>query len=279
MLATKEKPNSNNVNKINGGESIVKKSLIIIYLISIFFSLSCKKHREYNNNKSKYRITDKNFLIKKLFNSIKNNNLIRVKEIIKMGVGANSRNYNGETALSYAVSHSFPTIVTYLIKNGAMVNEKNLSAETSPLHLVPSVLLAKILIENKANLEIKDYIGETPLIYAIKSKNINLIKFLLLKGADINTKNDKGETILMYMAQFGDLKIIKFLISNGASVNLINNFDSSVKQNGTGYSTALDYAIYTRTKNKKNLRIISFLRSKGAKTFKYFYKRGYRKRR
>ena len=76
--------------------------------------------------------------------------------------------------------------------------------------------LAKILIDNNADINIKSAIsGYTPLFWAAISNQKNIVHFLIKNGADVNAKdNDRQETILHEMAHQGKLEIAS-LMSNG----------------------------------------------------------------
>ena len=78
------------------------------------------------------------------------------------------------------------------------------------------------LIENGANVNAVDLKGETPMFYAVRAKNEQLIKNLIAKGADINARNNKGESVLFIAAENDDKKMAKFLLDNGASARLQN---------------------------------------------------------
>lgn len=52
----------------------------------------------------------------------------------------------------------------------------------------------KLLIENGAEINIKDNDGNTPLHYAAKRGFMGIIRLLVENGADINAKNNDGQT-------------------------------------------------------------------------------------
>jgi ankyrin repeat protein len=81
----------------------------------------------------------------------------------------------------------------------------------------------KLLLANKADLEVKDNNGETPLQEAALEGNDDLVKFLLDKKADVNTKNNKGNTPLLNVAHQGRISIVRLLLANKADVNSKNN--------------------------------------------------------
>ena len=78
--------------------------------------------------------------------------------------------------------------------------------------------LIKYLIENGANINIANKIGQTPLMIAISANNIMLSKYLLDRGADINIKNKYGQTPLMLAVESNNPSTVKWLIEKGADV-------------------------------------------------------------
>ena len=91
----------------------------------------------------------------------------------------------------------------------------NISAQRGDLKL------AKKLIASGSGVN-EDLIG-TPLFYAIKGNQIEMVRFLLEKKADPNTVSDGWEdeygyknTPLMTAIQCGHLEIIQLLIEHGA---------------------------------------------------------------
>lgn len=135
--------------------------------------------------------------------------------------------------------------------------------------------MLKFLIDTGLDINIKNYYGENILIYAIKTKNNNLVKFILnyklaninksqslieavktndieiikdlIKSkVDINEKNTCGNTPLMISAENKniDQNIVKLLIKNGADINQKNN------KNETVLTTAIKY------NNKKIIQLL-----------------------
>jgi hypothetical protein len=100
--------------------------------------------------------------------------------------------------------------------------------------------MMKILIDNGANLEIKDVDGETPTFVASSSYSPEIIKLLLDGGANPNAMDPEGWTCVMISARSGDYETTKALLGAGADLNLGRDmfgrtaFDISAGQaNGT----------------------------------------------
>lgn len=72
--------------------------------------------------------------------------------------------------------------------------------------------LVEMLIKKSADVNgHKEY--ATPLFWAVRYNRVDIAKLLVDNGADVNLKNTKGQTVLFISAR---LKITKFLLENGA---------------------------------------------------------------
>lgn len=83
-----------------------------------------------------------------------------------------------------------------------------------------NVEMMKILIDNGANLEIKDVDGETPTFVVSSSSAPEVIKVLLNAGANPNACAADGWTCLMMAARQGDYESTKALLNAGADLYL-----------------------------------------------------------
>lgn len=88
--------------------------------------------------------------------------------------------------------------------------------------------MAKILLDNGAQTDIKDDDGKSILYYPIKYDNIELIKNILLinsKSISIsihNIKDNNGNISIHYAIKLKKLDIVKLLIDNGSNVNYVD---------------------------------------------------------
>lgn len=112
----------------------------------------------------------------------------KTRELVARGADVNERAANGEGALSCAVSH-------------------------------PDIL--KWLLQHKAQVNIRNYRGETPLIWALDSGQAHGALVLLAYGANPNAKAFYGETALMRALQYPDL--VRALLQRGANPRPVNN--------------------------------------------------------
>ena len=74
----------------------------------------------------------------------------------------------------------------------------------------------KLLVENGANVKIKNKDLSVPMVKAVRTTP-EIVKCLIDKGADIKSKNTFGETPLSYAIEAGNAEIIKILKEAGAT--------------------------------------------------------------
>ena len=72
--------------------------------------------------------------------------------------------------------------------------------------------IIKFLIANGAELNIKNYCGDTPLMNAIRSGHKKCVELLIKAGADTNVKNVDHLTVLHYASIYGHKDILELLI-------------------------------------------------------------------
>ncbi len=79
------------------------------------------------------------------------------------------------------------------------------------------------LLKDGANLNVKDYMGFTPLIQAVYYRCTDIVSLLLkFDKSNINDIDTDGNTALMYAAQHG-VDVIEMLLKAGADPNIQNN--------------------------------------------------------
>ncbi|XCN71444.1 MAG: ankyrin repeat domain-containing protein [Candidatus Electrothrix aestuarii] len=183
-----------------------------------------------------------------------------VKYLIKEGAEINPKEGFAETPLMWAVFNGHYDIVDLLIKKGAKIDslpriycKKQINTDKSHYHIAdplteketlkfcidfygplqgePALILAaqrghtdlvKLLIENKANINIKNLYSYTPLIAAAENGHHDIIQLLLEAGADINAINVEGNSALIKSTENGDTESVKLLIDHGADPNIRN---------------------------------------------------------
>ncbi len=89
----------------------------------------------------------------------------------------------------------------------------------SPLHFAikeQNFEIVKLLIKHKANLEFKNNYKETALNFAVRAGNLDIIKYLLEQGANINTQASDRSTPLENAMHLDDIESVNLLKKHGA---------------------------------------------------------------
>lgn len=120
-------------------------------------------------------------------------------------------------------------MINLLCSSGANPDARNQIGTTNRTALMAAsdykpewrIAYTKALVENGANVNLKDNNGNTALMYNINDNDT--FKFLVENKADLNIRNNKGQTILILAAEAEKSGIIVFLVSCGANINLRDN--------------------------------------------------------
>lgn len=121
---------------------------------------------------------------------LKNNDYLKVQELVQKGEDVNATNESGETVLMYAMrSHCDFKILTLLMESGADI----------------------YALDNE---------GVSVFDTAITYNNIAMVNYFLEKGVDVNkTERKSGFTPLMCASAYGRKDIVKILLDKGADKN------------------------------------------------------------
>lgn len=133
----------------------------------------------------------------------------------------------GKTALMYAVISTIEELIESLIHLRLVSSTIRLTDFMTPqmLHqLKPQYEPQKercvnFLIENGADIRLRDKKGISILTHAARTGNLNVVKNLVGHGANVHDKSPRGITPLYAAAINGHTEIADFLISQGANVD------------------------------------------------------------
>lgn len=163
-----------------------------------------------------------------------------------------ARDKEGWTAVICAAANNDHKSVELLIKAGAEVNVKD-NLGWSPLMYATDVKygvkMVSFLLDNGADPNVRNKDGDTPLITAVSTNIIASVKLLIEKGADIHATDAKGRSALIIAVVNGNAEIVSYLLNKGTKLE-------SVDQEG---KTPLMWAA-----TKGNLEIVKLLLAKGA---------------
>lgn len=146
-----------------------------------------------------------------------------------LGGSPHCRPLRDDDTMSYIVNRSadgqlaHPTIPAYL-SNGSF-------RFSTALHIAAfngNVGIAKLLIENGADINATMACGDTPLMVSVLHHRKDLIVFLLERSADVNAVNYDYNTALTFAIRTGDEDVMRMLESHGAELSASNWFGENL---------------------------------------------------
>ena len=142
-------------------------------------------------------------------------------DLIKRGMDVNTVDRAGNTLLIQAMRSDVPDLVDYLLQRRARVNTRNRNGETalSIAAYTGKFQYVKRLVE--AGAEVNFY-GWPPLAYASYNGHLEIVDYLLKHGAEINAKTENGSSALFFAARFGHIEVVKLLLKNKADPTIAN---------------------------------------------------------
>ena len=173
-----------------------------------------------------------------LYNASKNGDDETVRKLVGLLDNEESDNYklqqtmiadeNGSTPLIWASFENHIKVVAELLKINSYIDAKNKDETGGYTALMIAsaygrVEIAKMLLDNHANVNIKDAEGATAIILASMRGHFNIVKLLLENGANINDKDNDGNTAILWACMKGHFNIVELLLENGANINVKDN--------------------------------------------------------
>jgi ankyrin repeat protein len=241
-----------------------------------------------------------------LMTASRTGNADAVAMLLDHGARVNAKeNWRGQSALMWAAAEKHPAVVELLIQRGADVNARSAVFDFTQLRpkegSVPmnyprdgftALLFAarvgdlesgQALVNAKADVNLGDPDGITPLIEAIVNFHFDFAGFLLDRGADPNASDGKGRSPL-YAAvdmhtldtstrpsikppdKLDSLDVIKALLAHGANPNaqLIDYVAPRGPLDVADYSMGAGATPFLRAAKAADLEVIRLLLDKGA---------------
>ena len=150
----------------------------------------------------------------------------------------------GESLLHFACKYNLPDHVKLLLSQGSEVNVSGGRLKNTPLHETcfnpnkvnrdmksrsshsTSLLIVKLLVKSKADVNAVNKYSTTPLHSCCIEGLADCATYLIDHGADITLKAGKAakeSTALHFAAEYGWASIAKLLLSRGADRNITNS--------------------------------------------------------
>ena len=138
-----------------------------------------------------------------------------VELLLKYGIKINTMDKKGRTVLQKIIESNHVELVRTILRHGI--------DEIYIVHLAASVgdtTLLKTFLKNKIDINQKEPLGRTPLLFALLYDRTQFAKMLLDHGADfslveINTIDERGKTVLQKIIESNDAELVRTVLRRG----------------------------------------------------------------
>lgn len=206
------------------------------------------KTNMYNKRRLKKTRGGKEIYVDEIENNTIFRNIDMLNDVIKLFIqkskDINKKNKNGETPLSLAIQYGYDdSVINEIIKKGATIDDVEKKYNNGNTLLCMAVkynnidVIKRLIIDNKANVNVVNEDGNTPLLLAIQNDvNPSIIELLIKNGANVSAINKKKETpILLAINNYKNnflhttdtrmeerKNVVKLLIQNDPTFNISN---------------------------------------------------------
>ncbi|GJM31318.1 MAG: UNC-44 ankyrin [Saprospiraceae bacterium] len=158
-------------------------------------------------------------LNEQLIEAIQNNNPGLVDSLLVAGADPNARNDQGTPVLILSATRQQEKAVASLLRHGADVNARreNEYYSTALMEIAPTnnLAIARLLLENRANVNQLDSLGDTAINWAAYHGRLALVDLLIQTGARIDVTGAQGSALDIAIKQWHD-QVAEYLIAKGA---------------------------------------------------------------
>lgn len=148
-----------------------------------------------------------------IFDAVRNGDLQSVKNQIAANPDlANSIDSNNHTLLIIAAYYGQKSIVDYILPLTNKINHKSANGTALAAAVVKNHSnIINTLLDYRADVNITDDNGVSPLMYAIMFRNIPIITLLIRYNADLHLVDQSGKTTFEYALSTENQDIINLL--------------------------------------------------------------------
>ena len=146
--------------------------------------------------------------------------------LIKRGIDVNSVDRQGNSLLTQAIQRDLPELFDYLMQRRARLNTRNKNGETalSIAAYLGRATYVQRLVEAGADV---NFFGWPPLSYAAYNGHTDIVEYLLKRGAEVDGTSENGSTALFFAARFGHIETVKVLLNHQADPTIVNDNDET----------------------------------------------------
>lgn len=171
--------------------------------------------------------------------------------LLECGANPNTLTKGDSTPLMEAASSGCEQAAEYILKFGGKWNRSTFSVNdyrrvifSSDKNSIDDAILSNVMlsnharygnnleeikkyVDNGANVNVCDALGDTPVVNAVKNDRSEIVEFLLLNGAEVDFIDKEGNTPLMYAVVRNQIDIVRLLIAHKTNVNYISKQEST----------------------------------------------------
>lgn len=175
-----------------------------------------------------YRLTNlldqlekKNALTEAMRSAANMNDVETIKQLLTQGVGVNTFDEYGFSAVTYACKKGYNEALNAMIEHadleGSCCNTNNdegnaLIISTRNKHFN----VTKLLLRHGVNIDARDKFGRTALLWACAIGSLDLVKLLLEYGSKVDVVDNQGNTCLRLAVLNNDNSLNNLLLDRGA---------------------------------------------------------------
>ncbi len=169
-----------------------------------------------------------------LMYAVVNQNVPAIKSLLALNADPQIEDNFGFSATVMAAQRGYLDVLSLLLAAGIDVNKVYKNNMTMLLGACMSVNTAQgdavsLLVENKAEVNVADFNGTTPLMWQVKARGtIAQTKALLNAGAKLGSKDNVGRTALYYAISSRNLEAVNLLLDAGADVSIVDKYQTSI---------------------------------------------------
>jgi ankyrin repeat protein len=150
------------------------------------------------------------------------NDLEAAELLLRAGADVNTANDFGVTPLSLACTNGSAAMVERLLAAGADPNRGQATGET-PLMTAArtgNVAAVKALLARGADVDARENVaGQTALMWSVSERHPEVARLLIEEGANVHARSKGGFTPLLFAAREGDVESARLLIAAGTGVD------------------------------------------------------------
>ncbi|KAI5734694.1 hypothetical protein M8J77_009566 [Diaphorina citri] len=150
-----------------------------------------------------------------------------IELFLQFDADVNATNKEGITLFQHAIVSSQTPIAKLLAERGANINVPFPDDGKSCLHIAATknIRLVRLLLEYNVDVNAVDNLGNTVLhtVASIKTRDPTAVEILKTNRANVNINNKEGDTPLHIAARTGNYKMVRVLIDHGAHTECKNH--------------------------------------------------------